>query len=52
MNISNMCAKTFKKFEREVGPVVEVVANNSCREATKKERLLTIAKYKELEKGL
>ncbi|KAK2578741.1 hypothetical protein KPH14_001033 [Odynerus spinipes] len=38
MNVPNMCSKTFKKYEREIGPAIEVVAKESCRQATELER--------------
>ena len=51
LNIPNMAFKTFKKNEREVGPV-EIVAKKSCNEAAEKERALVIENKENLEQLL
>ncbi|XP_023319279.1 uncharacterized protein LOC106649030 [Trichogramma pretiosum] len=52
MNIPSMTSTTFKKYEREVGPVVESTAKESCLEACEEERQLTLARLKEDEANL
>ncbi|KAL7289078.1 hypothetical protein TKK_0017029 [Trichogramma kaykai] len=52
MNIPSMTSTTFKKYEREVGPVVEYTAKESCLEACEEERQLTLARLKEDEANL
>ena len=47
-----MSNKTFKSYEREIGPVVESVAKDSCAEACEQERKLTLAQAEELQKRL
>ena len=42
MDLPCMTQKTFKKYEREIGPVVELVAKDSCEKAAKIEKDLTI----------
>ncbi|KAE8750441.1 hypothetical protein FOCC_FOCC002735 [Frankliniella occidentalis] len=43
LNMPNMDRKTFKRYERkEVGPSLEKVAKQSCEEAAREERELTI----------
>ncbi|XP_066585792.1 uncharacterized protein [Prorops nasuta] len=52
MNLPNMSNKTFKNYEREIGPVVESVAKDSCIEACDEERQLTISQLEDLKKRL
>lgn len=52
LNIPFMTARTFKRYEREIGPTVEEVAKESCEEATELERLLTIKNRESLRKSL
>lgn len=52
MNIPSMTARTFKKHEREIGPVVESIAKDSCAEACEEERRLTLANLNEIKKRL
>lgn len=47
-----MTAKTFKNYEREIGPVIETVAKESCIEACKEERRLTMSQLDVLQKRL
>lgn len=52
LNIPNMSASTYKRYEREIGPIVELVARDSCLEACKEERELTLNNLNELRKRL
>ena len=47
-----MSNKTLKSYEREIGPVVESVAKDSCAKACKEERKLTLDQVEELQKRL
>lgn len=42
MNIPNMTARKYKNYEREIGPVLKLVAQESCSKACDKERNLTL----------
>lgn len=44
----SMSVKTFKKHKREMGLITEEVAKESCTNAAKVERSLTIEKANEL----
>ncbi|XP_034948881.1 uncharacterized protein [Chelonus insularis] len=52
MNIPTMSSRTFKKLEREVGPVVEIIAKESCKKAVALERALTIKNLENLQEKL
>ena len=52
MNIPSMSNKTFKNYEREMGPVIESVAKDSCEEACEEERQLMVSQAAELQKRL
>ena len=43
---------SFQSYEREMGPVVESVAKDSCAEACEEERKFTLAQAEELQKRL
>lgn len=47
-----MCSVTYKRYEREIGPIIELVAKQSCEEAVKLERSSTIENIESLEKLL
>lgn len=51
LNIPNMCSTSYKRHEREIGPIIELVTKQSCQ-ATKLERALTIKNSEFLEKVL
>lgn len=50
--IQCMSKKYYKKHEREVGPVVEAVAKESCLDACEEEKKLTLTRTNELLKRL
>ncbi|XP_077260515.1 uncharacterized protein LOC143896491 [Temnothorax americanus] len=52
LNIPNMSPSSYKRYEREIGPIIEVVAKQSCQEATKLEQFLTIQNVESLERLL
>ncbi|XP_008207868.1 uncharacterized protein LOC103316340 [Nasonia vitripennis] len=52
MNMPCMTAKTYKSYEREIGPVIESVAKESCLEACKEEKRLTKSQLDILQKRL
>lgn len=52
MDIPVITTKTFKKYEREIGPVIEEVAKESCRKAAEEEKNLTKENGPELAKYL
>ena len=47
-----MDSHTFKNNERIIGPIVELVAKESCAEAAALERVLTLESINELKKLL
>lgn len=47
-----MSKTTYKRYEREVGPIIELVAKESCLEACKEERKLTLLNLDKLQKRL
>ncbi|XP_066593220.1 uncharacterized protein [Prorops nasuta] len=52
LNIPTMNPGTFKSYEREVGPQIENVARESCKEAAEIERTLTEHNLEDLKKLL
>lgn len=52
LNIPMMAPKTYKTHEGIVGPIIELVAKESCTEAVKTECQFTIENICELEKSL
>lgn len=44
--------RSFKNYEREVGPEIENVAKESCKRAAQEERRLVVEKMSELYKEL
>ncbi|XP_011876984.1 PREDICTED: uncharacterized protein LOC105567056, partial [Vollenhovia emeryi] len=50
IDVPGMSSRTFKKHEREIGPVVEEIAKASCKEACNLERSLTLKNLNHLEK--
>lgn len=52
MDLPGMTPKTFKKHERIVGPVIEVVADETVEEAVESERTITMEKIEEIKKTL
>lgn len=43
LDIPSLSTSTLKRYEKVVGSVIETVARNSCRQAIKVEKSLTIA---------
>ncbi|XP_034230904.1 uncharacterized protein LOC117639401 [Thrips palmi] len=52
MNMPNMAFDTFKKYERTSGKGIEKIARESCEEAAKEERALTVQNKTSIEKIL
>ena len=52
MDVPCIDSHTFKNNERIIGPIVELVAKESCSEAAALERVLTIDSIEELKKLL
>lgn len=52
LNLPRFNEALFKRYEREVGPVLEKVAKESCKRAAEEERQLVIEKIEDLCKKL
>ena len=52
INVPGISNSMYKRHEREIGPVIEIIAKESCAEAAKLERKLTIENLEELEQLL
>lgn len=52
VDLPPMESKLFKRHERIIGPLIELVAKESCSEAAAMERLLTLENIEQLKKLL
>lgn len=52
LNIPTILPKLYQKYEKEVGPVIEEAARQSCRKAAKEEQKLVQEKILELHKEI
>lgn len=52
MDLPGMNTKTFKKHERIIGPIIEMVADETVADAVEIERGMTMEKIEEIKKTL
>ncbi|KAK0079570.1 hypothetical protein PV326_008664 [Microctonus aethiopoides] len=52
LDIPELNFKLFKKYEREIGPVIEAAARRSCRKVAAEERKLVLSQLDELQKEM
>lgn len=52
MDLPGMTPKTFKKHERIIGPIIEIVADETVADSVEAERMVTMEKIEAIKKTL